>query len=110
MNEPRLNLVELTVSELSMALKRTIEDAYEHVRVRGELGKVNYHSNGHCYFDLKDDRACIAGVIWRSTAQRLKLKLEIKLVDGETLQAMVAHMFRAPPEVIDAARQAIGQR
>ena len=79
MNEPRLNLPELTVSELSAALKRTIEDAYGFVRVRGELGKVSYHSNGHVYFDLKDDRACISGVIWRSTATRIKLKLEAGL-------------------------------
>ena len=68
LNEPRLNLPELTVSELSTALKRTIEDAYGYVRVRGELGKVSYHGNGHVYFDLKDERASIAGVIWRSTA------------------------------------------
>src|SRR5271167_2938760 len=68
MNEPRLNLPELTVSELSTALKRTIEDAYGYVRVRGELGKVSYHGNGHVYFDLKDERASIAGVIWRSVA------------------------------------------
>ena len=79
MDEPRLNLPELTVSELSMALKRTIEDSYGYVRVRGELGKVSYHGNGHVYFDLKDDRACIAGVIWRSTAPRIKLKLEAGL-------------------------------
>jgi exodeoxyribonuclease VII large subunit len=79
MNEPRLNLTELTVSELSAALKRTIEDAYGYVRVRGELGKVSYHGNGHVYFDLKDDRACIAGVIWRSTAVRIPLKLEAGL-------------------------------
>jgi exodeoxyribonuclease VII large subunit len=79
MNEPRLNLPELTVSELSAALKRTIEDAYGYVRVRGELGKVSYHSNGHVYFDLKDDRACIAGVIWRSATPRIKLKLEAGL-------------------------------
>jgi exodeoxyribonuclease VII large subunit len=79
MNEPRLNLPELTVSELSSQLKRTIEDAYGYVRVRGELGKVSYHSNGHVYFDLKDDRACIAGVIWRSATPRLKLKLEAGL-------------------------------
>ena len=79
MNEPRLNLPELTVSELSAALKRTIEDSYGYVRVRGELGKVSYQGNGHVYFDLKDDRACIAGVIWRSTAARIKLKLEAGL-------------------------------
>src|SRR5579862_3198370 len=79
LNEPRLNLPELTVSELSTALKRTIEDAYGYVRVRGELGKVSYHGNGHVYFDLKDERACISGVIWRSTAPRIKLRLEAGL-------------------------------
>src|SRR5258708_27896616 len=79
LDEPRLNLPELTVSELSTALKRTIEDAYGYVRVRGELGKVSYHSNGHVYFDLKDDRASIAGVIWPGTAPPLKLRLEAGL-------------------------------
>jgi exodeoxyribonuclease VII large subunit len=79
MNEPRLNLPELTVSELSAALRRTIEDAYGYVRVRGELGKVSYHGNGHVYFDLKDESACIAGVIWRKTATRIRLKLEAGL-------------------------------
>jgi exodeoxyribonuclease VII large subunit len=77
--EPKLNIVELTVSELSMALKRAIEDNFGYVRVRGELGGVKYHSSGHVYLDLKDDRACLAGVIWRTTAQRIKLKLEAGL-------------------------------
>jgi exodeoxyribonuclease VII large subunit len=72
-------LPELTVSELSAALKRTIEESYGYVRVRGELGKVSYHSNGHVYFDLKDEGASIAGVIWRSAAPRIKLKLEAGL-------------------------------
>src|SRR6202140_2900815 len=79
MDEPRFNLPELTVAELSTALKSTIEEAYGYVRVRGELGKVSYHGNGHVYFDLKDERACIAGVIWRSTAPRIKLRLEAGL-------------------------------
>src|ERR1051326_6042404 len=79
MNEPRLNLPELTVSELSAALRRTIEDAYGYVRVRGELGKVSYHGNGHVYFDLKDESSCLAGVIWRKTATRIRLKLEAGL-------------------------------
>lgn len=80
MVEPVLaNIAELTVSEVSAALKRAIEDGFDHVRVRGELGKVSYHSNGHVYFDLKDDRASIAGVVWRSVAPRIKLKLETGL-------------------------------
>src|SRR5262245_16081517 len=79
MNEPRLNLPELTVSELSASLKRTIEDAFGYVRVRGELGYVKYHASGHVYLDLKDDRACLAGVIFRTAAQRIKVKLEAGL-------------------------------
>jgi exodeoxyribonuclease VII large subunit len=79
MNEPRLNLPELTVSELSASLKRTLEDAFGYVRVRGELGNVKYHGSGHVYLDLKDDKACLAGVIWRSSAARIKVKLEAGL-------------------------------
>ena len=75
----RINVVELTVSELSNALKRAIEDGFGYVRVRGELGNVKYHSSGHIYLDLKDDKACLAGIIWRTTAQRIKLKLEAGL-------------------------------
>src|SRR3954467_11091042 len=75
----RINVVELTVSELSNALKRAIEEGFGYVRVRGELGNVKYHSSGHVYLDLKDDKACRAGVIWRTSAQRIKLKLEAGL-------------------------------
>ena len=74
-----VNNPELTVSELSAALKRTLEDAYGYVRVRGELGNVKYHGSGHVYLDLKDDRACISGVVWRTTASRIKVKLEAGL-------------------------------
>src|SRR5215471_14376119 len=77
--QPRLNMPELTVSELSMALKRTLEDAFGYVRVRGELGNVKYHSSGHIYLDLKDDKACLTGVVWRSSAARIKVKLEAGL-------------------------------
>src|SRR5437879_13850844 len=74
-----VNLVEMTVSELSAALKRTVEEAYGYVRVRGELGNVKYHSSGHVYLDLKDEKACIAGVISRTTAARIRLTLEAGL-------------------------------
>ena len=56
------NLVEWTVSELSAALKRTVEDAYGYVRVRGEVsGFKGASPSGHCYFRLKDDRAVHRG-------------------------------------------------
>ena len=69
------NLIEYTVSELAFALKRTVEDAYGLIKLRGEIsGFRGQHSSGHCYFTLKDERACIEAVIWRSTYQRLKFK------------------------------------
>src|ERR1700744_677271 len=54
-----------SVSELAFALKRTLEDAYGFVRLRGELSKVTRHASGHIYLSLKDDRACIDGVVWK---------------------------------------------
>ncbi len=75
--EAASNLVEYTVSELAFALKRTVEDAYGLVRLRGEIsGYKGPHNSGHCYFTLKDERAAIEAVIWRSTFQRLKFKPE----------------------------------
>jgi exodeoxyribonuclease VII large subunit len=78
MAEPALNnLVEWTVSELSAALKRTVEDAYGYVRVRGEIsGFRGAHSNGHAYFTLKDEDAVINAVIWRSALARMRVKPE----------------------------------
>src|SRR3954468_12356377 len=75
MNQSLTNLPELTVSELSFALKRTVEDQFEHVRVRGEVsGFRGAASSGHCYFRLKDERACLEAVIWKTTLQRLRFK------------------------------------
>jgi len=68
-----------TVSELAFALKRTIEDAYGYVRLRGELSKVTFHGNGHIYLDLKDERASIAGVVWRGQAKSLAVRPETGL-------------------------------
>jgi exodeoxyribonuclease VII large subunit len=71
------NAAEFTVSELSGALKRSIEDAFGNVRVRGEIsGYRGPHSSGHAYFSLKDDRARIEAVIWKSTFARLKFRPE----------------------------------
>ncbi len=70
------NLPEYTVSELSAALKRSIEQGFSYVRVRGELTGFKRHSSGHCYFALKDADAVLDGVAWRGTAQRLTLKPE----------------------------------
>ncbi|HEV3372674.1 MAG TPA: exodeoxyribonuclease VII large subunit [Xanthobacteraceae bacterium] len=77
MNEARVNLVEWTVSELSAAVKRSIEDAYGFVRVRGEIsGFRGAHASGHCYFSLKDESAKIEAVIWKGAYARMKIKPE----------------------------------
>src|SRR6202166_1197828 len=73
--EALINAPEFTVSELSSALKRTVEDAYGHVRVRGEItGFRGAHSSGHCYFALKDDGAKIEAVIWKFAHARMRFK------------------------------------
>jgi exodeoxyribonuclease VII large subunit len=73
--EALINAPEFTVSELSSALKRTVEDAYGHVRVRGEIsGFRGPHSSGHCYFALKDESAKIEAVIWKTAHSRMRFK------------------------------------
>src|SRR5438876_1285870 len=70
------NLPEYTVSELSLALKRSIEEGFSHVRVRGEISGFKRHGSGHCYFALKDSDAVIDAVCWRNTAIRLPIRPE----------------------------------
>jgi exodeoxyribonuclease VII large subunit len=73
---PRPNLAEYTVSELSRVLKRSIEENFAYVRVRGEISGWKRHSSGHCYLCLKDSEAVLDAVCWRATAIRLGLKPE----------------------------------
>jgi exodeoxyribonuclease VII large subunit len=69
------NLAEFTVSELSNAIKRTLEGSYGYVRLRGEIsGFRGVHGSGHCYFTLKDDKARIDAVIWRTTLASLRMR------------------------------------
>jgi exodeoxyribonuclease VII large subunit len=71
------NAPEISVTELAAAIKRTVEDRFGLVRVRGEIS--NYrgpHSSGHVYFCLKDVGARIDAVIWKGTFSRLKTRPE----------------------------------
>lgn len=70
------NAPALSVSELSGALKRTIESAFGLVRVRGEISGWKRHASGHCYFTLKDEGACIDAVIWKGQAGALAFRPE----------------------------------
>lgn len=70
------NTPEFTVSELSASIKRTVEDAFGQVRVRGELGRVTLAKSGHLYFDLKDANAVLASVMWKGNAAHLSFRPE----------------------------------
>ncbi len=70
------NLPAFSVSELSAALKRTVEDSFGYVRVRGEISQPKVAASGHCYLRLKDETAVIDGVMWRGTMSKLKIKPE----------------------------------
>ncbi len=70
------NITEFTVSEISGSIKRTMEDAFGYVRVRGELGRISRPASGHIYLDLKDERSVLSGVVWRGVAGKLKIKPE----------------------------------
>ncbi|MGR3313049.1 exodeoxyribonuclease VII large subunit [Roseovarius indicus] len=73
---PGENAPEFSVSELSGAVKRVVEGEFGFVRVRGEVGRVSRPRSGHVYLDLKDDRAVLAGVIWKGVSSRLAVQPE----------------------------------
>ena len=75
-NSGSSNIHEYTVSELSGALKRTVEDVFGHVRVRAEISGLKRAASGHVYLTLKDDKAVLDGVMWRGTADRLRFRPE----------------------------------
>lgn len=74
---PTTNAAEYSVSEISFALKRSVEDQFGFVRVRGEIsGYRGPHSSGHAYFALKDEGARIEAVVWRGVMGKLRFKPE----------------------------------
>lgn len=70
------NAPALSISEISALLKRTVEDRFGFVRVRGELSGVKRAASGHLYLCLKDENARLDGVMWRGNAQRLNFRPE----------------------------------
>src|SRR6218665_427048 len=75
MPEVLTNAAEFSVSEIAQAVKRTVEDEFGHVRVRGEIsGFRGQHASGHAYFTLKDENAAIDAVVWKTSYARLSFK------------------------------------
>jgi exodeoxyribonuclease VII large subunit len=101
------NVVEWSVSELSAALKRTVEDAYGYVRVRGEIsGFKGASPSGHCYFRLKDDKAVLEAVVWKTSFGRMKLKPEEGLdviVSGKLTTFAGSSKYQIVVETIELA-------
>ncbi len=73
---PGDNAPALSVSQLSAALKRAVEDGFARVRVRGELSGTKRAASGHFYASLKDDNALIDIVMWKGQAARLAFRPE----------------------------------
>jgi exodeoxyribonuclease VII large subunit len=81
MDDPRAattvsNVPEYTVSEISGAVKRTLEGNFGRVRVRGEITELKRYPSGHIYFSLKDEAAKISGIVWKNSVPRLGMKPE----------------------------------
>lgn len=72
----RSNVPEMSVSELAFSLKRTLEETYGRVRVRGELSGLKLAGSGHLYGDLKDEDSVINIVCWRGSMSKLSIRPE----------------------------------
>ena len=70
------NLPEYSVTELSAALKRAVEEKFPFVRVRGEVSGLKQAASGHIYFDLKDDKSVLNAIVWKLTVRLLKVRPE----------------------------------
>jgi len=96
----------LSISELSFALKRTLEDRFGHVRLRGEISKVNRHASGHVYLTLKDDKSAIDGVVWKGAVRGLGVQPESGLeviVTGKITSYPARSSYQIVIESMEAA-------
>ena len=73
MNDNLINSLEYTVSELSTSIKRIIEDNFDYIRLKAEVGRVSKPKSGHIYLDLKDDTSIISGIIWKGSVNKLNI-------------------------------------
>ncbi len=71
----------ISVGELTEHIKMIVEETFPPVWVSGEISDLAKPRSGHLYFTLKDDRAQIRCVIWRSTAQYMRFELK----DGQAV-------------------------
>ena len=75
-SKPLSNVPEMSVSDLALGLKKTLEETYGRVRIRGELTGIKIAASGHLYGDIKDENAVINIVCWRGSLSKLAIKPE----------------------------------
>jgi len=66
----------MSVSSLNTKIKSLLEATFMHTLVEGEVASVTYHTSGHLYFSIKDDKSSIKCVMWRSSVARMKFRIE----------------------------------
>lgn len=76
MVDQQTNIPEFSVSELAFSVKRTVEETFGRVRVRGEISRVSVPKSGHLYTALKDDKSVIDAVCWKGVLSKLSIKPE----------------------------------
>jgi len=61
----------LSVSELTRAIRTTLEQDFDTVLVEGEISGLKHHGSGHLYFTLKDEGATLPAAMWKPQVGRL---------------------------------------
>lgn len=118
---PLSNVPEFTVSEISGAVKRTLEGTFGRIRVRGEVTELKRYPSGHIYFSLKDETAKLAAVAWKSAVPRLGMVPEngVEVIatgrisaygDRSTYQLIVDRLEYAGAGALLARIEALRQR
>jgi exodeoxyribonuclease VII large subunit len=72
-----------TVSQISEAIKKTLEGSFPSLQIKGEISNLRFQSSGHYYFTLKDEMAQLSCALFRMDAMRLKKPLK----DGDMVTA-----------------------
>jgi len=75
-SEANHNQFTYSVSEISFALKRMVEDNFGHVRIRGEISGWKLATSGHAYLKLKDENSLLDAVCWKGVVGKLGFRPE----------------------------------
>lgn len=76
--QPDLFSATLTVSQLTLRIRRLLEDNPElqDVWVEGEISNLSRPASGHIYFTLKDKNASLRCVMWKTDALRTRPSMQ----------------------------------